>query len=359
MKDLIAQMLAALPAYAKQLIELLSAPKAFVAKKELASPTAIKKALTFLAISFGLAYIAQIPFLPETQNKELMFGVLAIGSAFGFILNIAVLAFSWKIVGGKLGWKKYVVATCYFSSVSTLLFLGVSLLAGGIFNILDPVLYKQVLAGFVVDPDDWSIGYKASLIILGIGFLAVYAWILGIWGAYRKLNHLSRLRSGIAFTVFVMLSPLVFLVETFMGSSTFLQHYAYEPLPAELVGSWETMRQTNFDGVLLTERVGYKFVPERIYFSSDWKLSANGRCIKTTQYGAWGRVTVQGSTLILTSKQRTEIIDDKCSGKRSERPMEPRKTVEVYQYQIHKNVKSWELCLNGRFGEICLTPNKQ
>ena len=356
MKDLIAKMLAALPAYARQLIELLSAPKNFVKNKNLDSPTAITQALTFFAISFALAAIAQIPFLPQVHDKEVIIGVLAIVSGFGLALNVAILALSWKIVGGKLAWKKYLVSSCYVGSVSSLLFLGVFLLAAGIFSSLDPVLYKQVSAGVVVDLDDWSASYKAYLIILGVGFLAVYIWILGVWGAYRKLNQLSRWRSVVAFAIFFVLSLPTLLIQMFMGGSLFSFQPAQEPLPAELVGTWERIHETSSDGVFSSEAIVYRFLPEGAYLQLQLKSSMNGQCLKTTQHGASGRVTIKGTTLSLTSKSRNETIDEGCSGKRSESPWEEYKTVEVYQYQIHKSAKGWELCLNGRFGEVCLTP---
>ena len=356
MKELIAKMLAALPAYARQLIELLSAPKNFVKNKSLDSPAAIKQALTFFAISVGLGTVAQIPFLPQVQNKEVICAVIAILSGFALALSVAILALSWKIVGGKLAWKKYLVSFCYVGSVSTLLSVGMFLLAAGTFNSLDPVLYKQVFAGVVVNRDDWSAGFKAYLIILGIGFLAVYLWILGVWGAYRKLNKLSRSRSVVAFAIFFVLSLLAILIQMFMAAGLFSLQPAQEPLPAELVGTWERTHQTSSDGLFASEAIVYRFLPEGAYLQLQLKSSMNGRCLKTTQHGTSGRVTIKGTTLSLTSKSRNETIDEGCSGKRSESPWEEYKTVEVYQYQIHKSAKGWELCLNGRFGEVCLTP---
>jgi len=127
MKELIDKLLVAIPAYARQMIDLLWNPREFVKKLDLDSDSVLPDALTFLAISFGLAFIAQLPMLSEKQNKEIMFGMSAIQAALGLAVSVAFLAAAWKIVGGKLSFKKFLIVTCYFSGVSILLFLMVTL----------------------------------------------------------------------------------------------------------------------------------------------------------------------------------------------------------------------------------------
>ena len=123
MKDLIDKLLAAIPAYVRQMIELLRNPREFVRKLDLGSDSALQDALTFFAISFGLAFLAQIPLHPGKQNWEFLFGASAVQAALAFAVSVALLIVSWKIVGGKLSFKKFIIVTCYFSGISTLLFL--------------------------------------------------------------------------------------------------------------------------------------------------------------------------------------------------------------------------------------------
>lgn len=104
---------------------LLLGPKTALLQHDLESDRSLQRAMTFLAISFAIAFIAQIPFLPDGHSIELTFGILAIQSALAFALNVVLAIVVWKIVGGKLLWKKVVVVTCYFSGVSTILFLSV------------------------------------------------------------------------------------------------------------------------------------------------------------------------------------------------------------------------------------------
>jgi hypothetical protein len=362
MKDLISKLLALLPAYASQLIDLVSDPKKFVANKNLASVTAINEALVFLGISIALAFVAQIPLLPEKQDKELMFLALAVQSALAFAMNIAILVLSWKIVGGQVGWKHFIAVTCYFSSVSTLLFLAFYLLAFGAFNVLDPVHSKQLLTGSAMDWSELvgSLGAKVGLIILGGGFIAMYAWIFYVWGAYRQLNRLSKLRSGMAFAIFVTLSPFPLLAEGLMAASTVPVNQAQTPtLPASLVGGWQTTRKTRSDGVTTVESIRYKFFENGGYFRVSVTGSTDGRCTKQVSQEAFGRMAVEGSTLVFTPSKSTESTKEGCSEKKSEssRPLELNK--EADQYQIRQQTSGQELCLAGRQGELCLTPDQQ
>ncbi|HEX8894264.1 MAG TPA: hypothetical protein VF783_13115 [Terriglobales bacterium] len=101
MKELIEKLIAAIPAYVRQMIELLRNPREFIEKIDLDSDDALKEALMFLAISFALVFIAEIQLLPQKQNKEILFGVSAVLAAVSFTASVLLLLVSWKIVGGK------------------------------------------------------------------------------------------------------------------------------------------------------------------------------------------------------------------------------------------------------------------
>jgi hypothetical protein len=172
----------------------------------------------------------------------------------------------------------------------------------------------------------------------------------------KELVHVSKFRSGVAFAVFVISSPLVFLVETLMGAS--LMHVqSYPRLPAELVGEWHTMRKIESAGVRSVEILAYSFSPERGYVFVGTTGSTDGHCTKTIVQNSLGRVAVESSELVLTPQMSTESVDDGCSGTKAKTRTELNK--KVYQYQIHKRPSGWELCLSDRFGEVCLTPQKQ
>src|SRR5579872_3281658 len=162
--DLISRLLAALPVYGRQLIALVVAPKTTMLQQDLDSESALRDAMTFLAVSFGIAFIAELPLLAEGKNKELVFGVLAISSALAFAWNVAFLALAWKMVGAKLSMKKVIVATSYFSGVSTLIFLSFYLIAAGTLRILDPVAYEQMIATGAADAGNAAIAVFLTIV---------------------------------------------------------------------------------------------------------------------------------------------------------------------------------------------------
>ena len=100
MKELIEKLNATIPAYLRQMIELLRNPRTFIEKIDLGSDDALKEVLMFLAISFALVFIAEIAPLPQKtgqRNPVRSFGGLA---AVPFTVSVLLLLVSWKIVGG-------------------------------------------------------------------------------------------------------------------------------------------------------------------------------------------------------------------------------------------------------------------
>jgi hypothetical protein len=205
MKELIDKLLVAIPAYARQMIDLLRNPREFVKKLDLDS--VLPDVLTFLAISFGLAFIAQLPMLSGKPNKEVMFGVSAIQAALAFAVSVAFLAAAWKIVGGKLSLKKFLIVTCYFSGVSTLLFLMVTLIAWAVFPSLDPALPQQMLRGVMPDPVDLmkSTGYKAFWALFAVGFAATFVWIFTFGAATANSTRFpARVRPSLSLSTYCL-----------------------------------------------------------------------------------------------------------------------------------------------------------
>ncbi len=359
MKDLIAKLLAAIPAYVRQMIDLLRDPRAFVEKLDLDSDSVLQDALTFLAISFGLTFIAEIPLLPDKQNKEIMFGIAAVQAALGFVVSVVLLDLSWRIVRGKLSFKKFVIVTCYFTGVSTLLFLMLALVAWGVFNSLDPLNAALMRNGTQPDPVDLmrSAGFHAFWILLALGLVATFIWIFRIWGAYRDLNQTSKARSAVAFTIYMLLSPLILGLQVLMGSSMYTA--APTPFPAELVGQWELTKENRTGEIATHHAVSFKFDPNGYYMTLDTLGTTNGHCYTMVNNGSYGHATVVGSALTLHVQKHTETTDNNCNGTKSETAKEL--INDVYQFSIRPNpeAEGQQLCLMGHFGETCLNPKKQ
>jgi len=357
MKDLIDKLLAAIPAYARQMIELLRNPREFIRKLDLDSDSAQQDALTFLAISFGLAFIAQIPLLPGKANPGILFGASAVIAGLAFVVEVALLALSWKIVGGRLSFKKFLIVNCYFTSVSSLLFLMVELVAFGVCQVLDPATAHAVFHGPMPDPVDAlrSEGVKALFLVLALGIVAVFVWIFFIWRAYRELNRVSKFRSAVAFVLFLVFSSIVLALQLLMGAS--LSPTTETPFPTELVGVWETPPPQGPSFPLYPTGVAYSFDPQGYYHSIDSKAVSNGHCVTTTVDMEWGHASVKGSMLTLHPFSRTESIDGSCPGKKTEAAKNL--TNEEFQFAIRQSPEGQQLCLMGRYGENCLIPRKR
>lgn len=364
MKEIIEKLVGALPFFGRRLVALLPAPKSAVLALDLESDSALEEAFTFVAVCFGIAFLAQIPLFFGKESKEVLFGILAVQSALAFALNVVLAVLVWRVVGGKLAWKKVVAATCYFSGVSTLLFLFFSLVGAGAFKVLDGVGYQQVMSGNAADAAGLmaSGGFKIFIIFLGLGFVATYVWIFCVWGAYRELMQVSKGRSTVALILFVLFSPVLFLVQ--MAMSALVAQSGGPAMPDDLLGEWQLVQQSDSGGVHSVRSVLYTFAPPRWkmmrageYFFTDIHGSANGKCLITTMKQEFGQVSAQGSTMDLMPARRTETKKDQCAGVTVEAATDLSKT--EYHYKIDQEASGWTLCLNDRFGQTCLTPKKK
>lgn len=362
MHALVEKLMTALPIFGRQMSALLVGPKTAVLTQDLESEPALGQALTFVAVSFGIAYIAQIPFLPDTGNKELLFGMLAIQSALSFALNVVLVVLAWRIVGGKLAWRKVVVATCYFCGVTTLLFLGIFLIAAGTFKSIDPSIYQQVISYNVADPSDLknNSGYRAFSAIVVLAFVATYAWIFCVWGAYRELLQLSRLRSALALAIFLVLSPLLFVAQQKMAA-TVIPSRRGPAVPSELVGQWESVHPHEANGIHWDDVAAYSFLdptntPNGAYTSLKIIGSVQTVCLNLSFQQESGRIVVQGSDLKLIAEQGSHFTRNSCTGQSPATPMDLRRT--DYKFKVDQQPTGWTLCLSDRYGQTCLSPHK-
>jgi len=357
MKALIEKLIAAIPLFVRQLIDLLRAPREFVEKIDLDSDDALKDALVFLAISFALVFIAEIPLLPQKQSKEILFGVSAVLAAISFAVSVVLLLVSWKIVGGELTFKKFITVTSYFTGVSSLLLLIFTLLGFGIFNGIDPENAQLLRNDGYADPVDLmkSAGYRVLWVLIGLGFMVTFLWAFRIWRTYRELNRASRTRSTIAFVIFLLLSPVPIALQFGMAAS--LSGATPPTFPAELVGRWELTRNSRSDEVAVHSAMTFNFDPRGYYVNLISQGTTNGKCYRMISESSYGHATVSGSNMTLHVEKHTETTDDTCNNKKSEFAKDPLN--EVYQYAIRRSPEGQQLCLTGKMGEACLSAKQQ
>ncbi|WP_433967449.1 hypothetical protein [Tunturiibacter gelidiferens] len=99
MKEIIEKLVGALPFFGRRLVALLPAPKSAVLALDLESDSALEEAFTFVAVCFGIAFLAQIPLFFGKESKEVLFGILAVQSALAFALNVVLAVLVWRVVG--------------------------------------------------------------------------------------------------------------------------------------------------------------------------------------------------------------------------------------------------------------------
>jgi hypothetical protein len=212
--NLLEKVVAIGPGYLSDLLSLIQQPKRFVASRVSKDPVLIRDALAFLTISFALGWIVKMSFLRSAPWLEVLpdaafvlMEVLAYGAA---------VCLAWRVVQGRAELQKIFVIHFYYSGVFLLLMAVWFMLLTGIMRSADPVFYAAymeaihsgTLLSFVQEREVQATQSPAAIpTALGViaGASAAMAWVFAGWGAYRELNRLSKLRSAIAATVFVVL----------------------------------------------------------------------------------------------------------------------------------------------------------
>ncbi len=369
------KLMGALPFFARRFVALLGEPKRTVLGLDLESDSALEEAFTFLAVSFGLSFLAQMPVIADMpvvfgkQDQATLFAIIAVLSALAFVLNVVLLAVVWKMVGASLAWKKIVAVSCYFCGFSTMLFALCFLLGTGCFKMLNPVEYKDMFSGiYSIDPEN-TLGFKLFLAFMLLGVVASYVWIVYVWGAYREVMQVSKGKSAVALTLFTLLSPLVFAAQVVLSEN--LTQYNQGPgMTRDLSGQWmldqrpDSAASTSSVPATSTHSMLYTFTapespsdPIGFYELNDTRTSIDGKCVITVTKQESGTAEVHEPMIVLDPVKRTESRTDQCTGRTTGTPLELSKA--EYRYKINKDATGWTLCLNDRFGDICLTPKRQ
>ena len=201
------------PQYFRDLIALLTGPKGFVAGR-LREEGLFERSLLFLAFSYGSGFILKAP----TYKGDLLveFGA---GAAFTLVQAVGfgiAIWLAWRVVGGRGTLGESLAISFYYAGVIELLatFMYVALI--GTIRMGDVSLYTRLLEsahnGTIVqllsDTDRLLASRPFQLaLLLELPFIAAFAvWVIAGWGAYRVQHSVTRLRSVIAFFVFVVFS---------------------------------------------------------------------------------------------------------------------------------------------------------
>jgi hypothetical protein len=336
MKELFEKIIGRLPIFGRELIALLTGPKRFIAGLDLRSPRAMSDAFIFLGISIVIALVAQLPLMPRAA-EPLVAAAIAIEVVIGFVLEVAILRVLWKMVGGTLGFRELLLVSCYFVGAATLLGLGAMLVAIGIVKLVQGKS-ADVLASTL------------SIVVL----LALFVWTFIVWGSYRQLNGVTKLRSGIVLAIFVVLTPFLYVLQYLMLNAIIDMKPA--TFPEDLVGDWE-FKQAARDGDLVRSEIEtWHFDANGNYIHVRTAGTADGRCLAQKNLGSYGASSTSGDTLTLAPSGGNEQTTESCSGQKEERQTSP--PSEVYRYEVRRETTGWKLCISNRLGERCFAAKR-
>jgi len=205
MRDLLQYIVTQLPQYLADFGAVLARPKTFIEGLDTQTDQNFKRSLLFLTFSLIVVIVMTAPLLRPGQDLWMYVGARAVAALLCAVLGALVLRTSWWLVGGRAPMRTFFVTYAYFFSVGFVCFTLVTLLSVGILKVLDPELYQQVLEARIdnrpmpnVVAHAWGV---VSYVIPVVGYFALVVWTIIGWGAYRKLNGLTRARSFYAYLV--------------------------------------------------------------------------------------------------------------------------------------------------------------
>ena len=223
MKELIEKILTYLPRYLMDFGSLVSGPKRFMAQKNTTEEDTFVQSLIFLGVSLVLVVVMTAPLLPPGKDLWTYLGTRTVVASIAVSLNAVALRIAWRLVGGKATVRSFIVTYGYFFGVLAVIFAAFLLLGEGVFKVLAPELYAEVIQAKlnkqpVPDVSDSSVPL-ISFLILVAGFFLLAMWCLIAWGAYRQLNGLSKWRSFVALIISGLLAWPIAAVVFFIDSA--------------------------------------------------------------------------------------------------------------------------------------------
>jgi hypothetical protein len=224
MKDLLEKLIGLIPAFFNDLLPLISSPKRYIAEQLSQDEKLIERALLFFGMCFSIGWLLKVPFSRADPLVEL-------GTDASFVLlNVIgygiVLYLAWRIVGGRGEKHKFFATTFYYAGVMQLLSSIVFLSMMGTIRATDPTFYKEMLdatyagnfASFMMMRQERLAANPVIWVALA-GYAGMLTWVVAGWGAYRKLNQVSRLRSCVAGVVFFIFAVPVAMLMFVIGNA--------------------------------------------------------------------------------------------------------------------------------------------
>jgi hypothetical protein len=206
MKEFLEKILAGIPKYVSDFINVLSAPIKFVRKYNRGDEPSLSEPFIFLAISLVVTLVTRIPMLRKDVDVTTFIAVDGLWKLLIVLIVAGSMKLAWRVVKGKANFLNLLVTNCYYFGVFSVL-THLLLLSGSYFNSGDRVIYA-IYSGKALGL--FSI-LQIGIYLIGFGFLTI--WCLICWKAYHELNGVSKLQSLTAFVLTIVFSifPLMFV----------------------------------------------------------------------------------------------------------------------------------------------------
>jgi hypothetical protein len=226
-KELLERLVTLVPAYFADLLRLTTGPKRFLSKRT----RTWTDGLLFLAVSFLLTFVMQ---LPLSRTDPLLEGAAEAAFVLGYVVLYGyAVFFSWRAVGGRAPIERFFAIHFYVAGVLKIIMSVTFMIVIGVLRMADPAAYeemnKAVYAGnalwFVTNADRLidQPAWQSAMAITLIGLSAMLAWLWTIWGAYREVNRLSRLRSTVAFVIFCAACVPIYIVTSIIANALIME----------------------------------------------------------------------------------------------------------------------------------------
>jgi hypothetical protein len=201
-----------IPEYFRDLIRLVASPKAFSSTISSDSSEDWTKSLAFFAMSASLNFVLLSLKLPNDANYLPLALRAIIGSFIEIALVAAIVRLSWACVGGKADYRATLFLLLYFYSVFRIISSLFQVIMLKVIEIYNNDFYQHIKnmtrerIGSLLLPffDHQASEMRAptwALSAFSIIFLIVLVWGIACWGAFRSINHVSKIKSIFAWII--------------------------------------------------------------------------------------------------------------------------------------------------------------
>jgi hypothetical protein len=221
-KEFTAFVLARARQFLEDFIDFIGAPKAFLASASVYSSENLARAFSFFVI---LQVLVKLLFVFLTPLDDDVNRMVLLNIAYTILFTggcLRMLQLSWRLVGARPPLRRVMLCFFYFAGIAVIiqafLLIAVAMIMVPIDETL--ALMDRFDALDAADPaaGDAFLQANPALALQYIGVLTAFAiyvavdvtWTIIVWGAFRTLAAVGKLRSAVAMTVFYLLSCLVF-----------------------------------------------------------------------------------------------------------------------------------------------------